>query len=265
MGTPRPYVLRRGSGVPLLFVHGNGVDHRMMLDLDDAFGDGWERIYLDLPGFGGTVALDAPGGLPELADWLDRMAAELIGSAPFAVVGTSLGALLARELAARRPQRCLGMALLAPVVDSVPENRTLPEPVVLVTDPVLLSSLPEPDALAYAELAVVQSPENWERYRDVVSPGQKVADEAAMERLWQRYALPSSPDEGPVGYHRPVLLVTGRQDAVVGFAGQWRLGQHFPHASYALLDRAGHNIQVDQPQLVRQLLRSWAADVLESR
>lgn len=263
MVTPRPFVLRRGGGVPLLFVHGNGVDHRMLLDLDDAFDDEWERIYLDLPGFGGSAALAGPGGLPELADWLERTVAELIGSAPFAVVGASLGALLARELAARLPGRCLGMALLAPVVDPVPENRTLPEPVVLVADPELLSSLAEPDAVAYAELAVVQSVENWERFRDVVLPGLKVADEAAMERLWQRYALPASPDERLVGYDRPVLLVTGRQDAVVGFTDQWRLAQQFPRASYALLDRAGHNIQVDQPRLVRELLGHWAAEVLE--
>lgn len=53
MSTLAPQTVRRGAGVPLLFVHGNGVDHRMMLALDDAFdaANAWERIYLDLPGF----------------------------------------------------------------------------------------------------------------------------------------------------------------------------------------------------------------------
>lgn len=266
MTVPVPYVLRRGAGTPLLFVHGNGVDHRMMLDLDDAFDEtgGWERIYPDLPGFGRTPALEAPGGLPELADWLDLAVGELIGSAPFAVVGASLGGLLARELAARRKDQCLGLALLAPVVDPVHERRALPEPVVLAADPALVDSLDAADAAAYTELAVVQSPENWERFRRTVLPGLAAADEEAMERLGARYALPVLPDGRLAGFERPALTVAGRQDAVVGFEDQWALARRLPRASYAVLDRAGHNIQVDQPAVVRDLLRRWAADVAES-
>lgn len=249
----------------MLFVHGNGVDHRTMLELDDVFGEQapWERIYLDLPGFGKTPALDGRGGLPELADWLDAAVDELVGVTPFAMVGASLGGLLARELAARRREQCLGFALLAPVVDSVRENRTLPEPTVLVVDPALVDSLDTTDAAAYAELAVVQSKENWERFRRAVLPGLRVADQAAMERLDARYALPDLPDGRLAGYDRPVLIVAGRQDAVVGFEDQWALSRRFLRSTYAVLDRAGHNIQIDQPDIVRALLGRWADDVVE--
>ena len=61
---PGVNLVRRGSGVPLVAVHGNGVDHRLLLALDDCFAQGgdWERIYLDLPGFGETAPLDDAGG-----------------------------------------------------------------------------------------------------------------------------------------------------------------------------------------------------------
>lgn len=92
---PNPHVVRRGAGTPVLFIHGNGVDHRLLSDLDDVFasddGDGWERIYVDLPGFGQTPPLIGRGGLPDVADWLDELTSELIGSSSFAVVANSLG------------------------------------------------------------------------------------------------------------------------------------------------------------------------------
>lgn len=52
MSQPAPHIVRRGSGAPLILVHGMGVDHRLLLPLDAALeaAGGWERIYVDLPG-----------------------------------------------------------------------------------------------------------------------------------------------------------------------------------------------------------------------
>jgi len=259
---PAPRVVRRGEGTPLLFIHGNGVDHRLLLDLDDVFDDGgWERLYLDLPGFGGTPALGDDGGLPALADWLDDAAGELTGGRPFAVVGNSLGGLLARELAARHPEQVLGLALLAPVVDPDHSRRTVPEQTVLRRDEELLRSLKPGEALKYQEMAVVQSRENWERFRTAALPGLKAADVRAMDRLAEGYVLEPAPDARLSGYATPVLIVAGRQDHVVGFEDQESLAGRFPDARYAALDEAGHNVHLDQPEAVRDLLREWAARI----
>lgn len=257
---PSPHVVRRGAGTPLLMIHGNGLDHRVMLELDDAFDDApFERICLDLAGFGRTPPLDAPGGLPELADWLDAVTGDLIGDRPFAIVGQSLGALLARDLVARRMDRCLGMALLVPVVDSVRTSRTVPAHEVLVEDPALIASLDPDDAAPYTELAVVQTRGTWDRFARSILPGLKAANVRAMAMLERAYALPELPDARLEAFDRPVLIVTGRQDSVVGFQDQWALAQRLPRASYAMLDRAGHNLTVEQPDAVRALLRDWAA------
>lgn len=262
MVLPRPHVVRPGSGTPLLFLHGNGVDHRLLLELDDSFASGgWERIYLDLPGFGLTARLDAPGGLPDIADWLDDAVTGLIGTASFAIVGNSLGGLLARELAARRNGQVLGMALIAPVVDPVAARRTLPEAVVLVEDAALLETLDGAERALYADLAVIQSQENWERFRRAALPGLRAADVCAMAYLGKRYALSGLPEEHLAGYDGPVLIIAGKQDAVVGFEDQRALAVHFPRATFSELDGAGHNVHLDQPDIVHALLVDWGTRV----
>lgn len=264
MTGPRPHVVRRGAGLPLLFVHGNAVDHRLLIELDDVFchNGGWERIYFDLPGFGQTPALDDPGGLPELADWLDEAVGSLVGGLPFAIVGSSLGGLLARDLVSRRPGQCVGMALLATVVDPVHANRALPDPVIAVEDHGLLASLDADDAAMYREVAVVRSSANWERFRRAALPGLRLADTDAMARLAARYTLPDFEEERLDGFDRPVLIVAGRQDAVVGFEDQSALARRFTTSSLAVLDHAGHNVHLDQPTVVRALLEDWAARVV---
>lgn len=261
--TPGPVVAeRRGSGLPVVLVHGNGVDHRVLLDVDDALDlPGIERIHLDLPGFGRAPALPTPGGLPELAASLAEAVAGILGGRRFAVVGQSLGGLLARDTAARLRRQCAGIALLAPVVDSDRSRRTLPAHEVLEEDPGFVAELDPADADDYLPLAVIRTRDNWERFRTAVLPGIRSSDPEAVAALAARYTLPELPDDRLDGFDGPVLIIAGRQDAVVGFEDQWRLAQRLPHATFALLDRAGHNIEVDAPDAVHALVRDWAAQV----
>lgn len=257
--SPAPYVIRRGAGIPLIFVHGNGVDHRLLLELDDVFAssNSYERIYLDLPGFGQTPPLPGRGGLPDLADWLQEVVDTLIGATPFAVLGNSLGGLLALDVVARRQQQCLGIAMLAPVVDPTRDHRALPDKGVVTEDPVLLRELSPHDADAYAEMAVVQSAAGWERFRRAALPGIRAADEEAMRRLDLLYTLGVSPDDLLDGFDRPTLIVAGKNDTIVGFEDQWALARRFARATYVALDLAGHNVHLDQPLAVRALLHDW--------
>ena len=76
------------------------------------------------------------------------MVGSVIGHRPFAMIGSSLGGLLVRDLVGRRFPQCLGFALLAPVVDPVQGNRTLPEPSVVLEDDAFLESLSATNAEA---------------------------------------------------------------------------------------------------------------------
>ncbi|TCI98821.1 alpha/beta hydrolase [Aeromicrobium sp. IC_218] len=245
---PVPYVVRRGEGMPLVTLHGNGVDHRLLLGLDDVLaGTGpWERIYPDLAGFGRTPALEGAGGLPELADWVVAMVRDLVGERPFALLASSLGGLLARHVVAAMPQQVRGIALLAPVVDPVPSGRTLPPFRVLERDEELLASLDDADRVEFEGMTTRQVREVWDLFRDGVMPGVRTANAEAMARLWENYALAAPEDSFAQPCEAPTLVVTGRQDHIVGYVDQLALLEHYPRATYLLLDAAGHNPQLER-------------------
>jgi pimeloyl-ACP methyl ester carboxylesterase len=69
--------------------------------------------------------------------------------------------------------------------------------------------------------------------------------------------VPFADDVDACPFNGPVLVVTGRQDSAVGFRAQWRLLERFPRSTYAVLDRAGHNAQVEQPEVFAALVREW--------
>jgi pimeloyl-ACP methyl ester carboxylesterase len=250
----------RGSGTPLLLVHGFCVDHRLLLALDGAFDahGGWRRIYVDLPGMGRSVAG------PEI-DSTDAVAAAMVsfvqhelGDEPFAVLGNSYGAMIARHLVAQLREQVLGLALLAPLVDAEPDKRYLPARTVLVEDAVLLASLDPGDAREYADMAVIQSREGWAQFREHALPGLRSFQSEAIERLRARYALTAEPESASAPFTRPTLLITGRHDHIVGHLSAAALVErHYPYATTAVLDRAGHNVHLDQPVLTSALLVDW--------
>jgi pimeloyl-ACP methyl ester carboxylesterase len=258
--------VRRGTGIPVLLIHGFPVDHRILLPLEPAFerSGGWLRIYVDLPGMGRSPAD------PEVDD-SDAMLARLVdfvhgamGGQPFAVVGNSYGALLARGLVAEFGDQVLGLCLLCPVIVAEPQRRALPAKVVLHEDHALLETLPAEDADDYASMAVVQSPENWRLFQDHVLPGLRAADPAATARVSRRYALSRQPEDGANPFTGPALIITGRQDHVVGYLDALTVADHYPRATLATLDGAGHNAHLDRPHTVASLVDGWLTDVRQA-
>ena len=223
MAQLQPYCAIEGNddGLPVVFVHGMGVDHRSLMMLDKAFdgNDSIRRIYLDLPGFGRTPALPEHAcGLPEMADWLQTAIDGLVGkAAPFAMVGNSMGGALVREVLAREPRRVAGMALIAPVVDPQHAGRHVAEHVVAQPNPKLTHSLPQEQVFDFITMGVNQSFDAWR------------------------------------------LIVTGKQDQIVGYEDQQALLPHYPNATFVTLDNAGHNAHIDQPEAVITLVREWVA------
>jgi pimeloyl-ACP methyl ester carboxylesterase len=258
--TPAPHLVRRGEGIPLIAVHGNGVDHRLLLALDDCLAETgvWERLYLDLPGFGATPPLDGAGGLPELAAWLVDAVRDLVGEAPFALLANSLGGLLVRHVAAQLTGQVLGIALIAPVVDPAASHRQLPEFTVHARDEQLLGSLDPADRDEFTSVAVRQTEESWQAFRNHALPGIRAADPSAMGRLAERYVLGAVPEDATAGFDGPTVIITGRQDHVVGYRDQVELLTHYRRATFLALDGAGHNVHLEQPAAVEAALRDWS-------
>lgn len=248
-----------GRGLPVVLVHGNGVDHRILLALDEQLArpGNLQRIYVDLPGFGGTPALAGKAGLPEIAHWLQNLLESLLGAQPFALIGNSLGGLLAQEMADRFDNQILGMVLLAPVIRPAAEERNLPARSIIHEDEVLLEELGTVNAGHYAQMSVLQTRANWEQFEKHVLPGVLSADLRAMAHLSKRYYLETLPVDRDQVWKMPVLIACGMQDHIVGFKDAKALLKRYPNASFLELERAGHNVHIDQPEILAQALERW--------
>ncbi|MDU0372296.1 alpha/beta fold hydrolase [Hymenobacter monticola] len=94
------HFIRRGSGPPLLLVHGIGGSGRSWSTILDALAAEHEVIAVDLPGHGASPPLAGPHTIGTLADALTAFLAEQ-GLLGIDAVGSSMGARLVLELARR--------------------------------------------------------------------------------------------------------------------------------------------------------------------
>ncbi|WBM79938.1 alpha/beta fold hydrolase [Cryobacterium breve] len=188
------HYVAHGEGVPLVALHGAGVDHREIeAAVEDALriGEGaasqrWglRRIYPDLPGMGFSTAVGLTGNadvVTALCSFLDHLDA-----GPALLLGHSYGAYLARGVAARRPDAVRGLALVCPAAET---GRDVPSQEVVRQDADAYDELEPALRAGFDEYFVVRTRATARRYRDGVVPGQTLVDEDALGRLFARWPL----------------------------------------------------------------------------
>ena len=235
---------------------------------------GWERLYVDLPGMGHSPAD------PQVTDFDSLLAALLAAlpdwtqGRPFALSGTSAGGYLARGVVGHLPGQVTGLLLRMPRVVPEWQPRTLPTDTLLIEDATLqdtLHTLTPDERMALAGVPVqrpgyVQAV--LQQFRTLVAPALAQVDRAALDPIRGdpvRYSFSQVPEQQP--FAAPTLIVTGRQDGVVGHQDAWDLLPHYPRATYAALDRAGHDWPLpegQQQRLFAALVHDWLDRIEET-
>jgi pimeloyl-ACP methyl ester carboxylesterase len=213
----------------------------------------YRRIYPDLPGMGHTPAPDTLVGADDVLEVLLAFIDGVIGDVRFRLIGHSAGTHYVRAIAGRRPDQVAALALICPLGEDM---RDLPASQVLDASVDPGESLGGAEAREFRDYFVVQTQATLDRYKEYVVPGMGLADEIALQRIGQHWSFSTSPAEGQP-YAGPVLIITGRHDSTVGYASQWDLLGHYPRATFAVLDRAGHALPHEQPGLTKALILEW--------
>lgn len=255
-----------GTGRPVLILHGGWLDHRHMEEtLEPVFErrPGWRRIYLDLPGHGRSQVGDAVACQMDVlclvTDWLDRE----LGTGGLAVIGESRGGFLARGLVHLLPERIDGAMFIVPGRHAAAPAASLPEHRVLVRDDALVETL-SPQERARWDRLVVRDAAILERIRRLKIPAAALADADCQRRIEASYDFPFDVDRPARPFDRPCLFLLGRQDAVSGYADALGVVERFPRATFAVLDRAGHSLAWEQPELFAALAAEWLRRVEEN-
>jgi pimeloyl-ACP methyl ester carboxylesterase len=248
-----------GTGQPMVMLPGRPSDHHIMARFMEPLfvqRDGWLRIYPDLPGTGLTPSLDRLATHDAMLDAMLTFIDTVIPSQRFVLAGYSYGGYLARGVASCRTALIDGLMLCAPQVKADPTQAHLPKKTTLVEDPQCLSELGP-----VADLIVVQSPTVVEAVRQVLTEVQ-LSDPSHQARL--EAAGPASFEVAPpVPFDGPTLIISARQDQIVGYRAAWDLLDNYPRATFTVLDRAGHFVPIEQDALCHALMHEWLDRVEE--
>ncbi len=252
-GIPVHYV-EHGEGRPILMLHGMPADHRHMVHgFEPAFADrpGWRRIYPDLPGHGLTPAADwittEDDKLEVVLELMDAVAP----GRPFLVMGASYGGYVALGAVHQRAADIDGVALI--VTNPLRDSRNVGKHQVFERDEAAVATLAE-DERGVLGMATLHTAAAIERFRTTIKPALAIADHEFLERIAPfTFDVTALPEPFP----RPALVVNGRQDAATGYADMLSLIESFPRGTFAVLDRAGHPLNAEQPVLFKALVGEW--------
>ena len=254
-----------GEGRPIVLLHGGYADHRYIAaDLEPLFAKhpNWKRIYPDLPGHGKTPAKDWIVNHEQVLEIILDFIDQVIPGQSFALAGLSRGGYLARGVIYRRPEAVDGALLIVPARYAVAPDSSRPPHVTLVKDESLLSQL-KPDETGAFEMLVVHSLKALDKLRENFYPAVALSDGNYQNRIMQHYEFPFDVDILPQPFARPVLIVVGKQDDSVGYRDAWKMMEQFPRATFAVLDKAGHFLGLEQETLLRALADEWLQRVEE--
>jgi pimeloyl-ACP methyl ester carboxylesterase len=250
-----------GEGTPVLMIHGFGIDHHVMTGcMEPIFKSrpGWKRIYLDLPGMGKTGGTDDIVNSDGMLEAVVRFAEKVMPGGRFLVAGESYGGYLAQGMVCRIPDRLDGVLLICPVVVADRKKRMLPPRTTFVRDEGLMAGI-EPGIRAFFErMLVLQDKKRWERFQADILPGELTKDEAFLNRLQQTgYSFSFDVEKPGRPFERPSLLLAGRQDASVGWEDMLKIVRNYTRGTFAVLDRAGHGLEVEQDTVFNCLVNEW--------
>jgi pimeloyl-ACP methyl ester carboxylesterase len=255
-----------GVGRPLVVLHGWPLDHRhVQNDFEPVFAShkGWRRIYPDLPGMGETKVADWITCQDHMLEVVSAFIDIVTAGERFVVAGASYGGYLARGLVFQRSELMDGLMINVPVVQTDPQKQNLPKHRVVHQDADFLAALTPEEQTDLPGIFVAQSMEVLETMRSLFAPAGVIADHNFLGRLQSNYAFSFDVDVLREPFSAPALFLTGRFDHWCGYREAYQLLDNYPRATFAVLDRAGHGLAMEQKHLFRALVGEWLDRVEE--
>ncbi len=249
-----------GEGVPFLLIHGWAIDHAFLMHaLEPVFSmcdKSFQRIYVDLPGMGKSKPGLVKNGDGIVAALLDLMES-LYPDRPFYVGGNSFGAAISRAILAKIPEKIKGCMLIVP--SNGAGEAKVPKNGCFVKDEAFLSTLSDKQRADFSQMNANLTKEAWERFEEYAYPSVLGNDdnEFLHKVLKGRFSFDVEAALKKRRFAEPVLILTGKYDTAVGYEAQFDWLSYFPKATYAVLDGAGHNIHIDQPELFGHTAAGW--------
>jgi pimeloyl-ACP methyl ester carboxylesterase len=238
----------------MVFLHGAGFDHTVWLLLVRRFAhSGLSLLAPDLPGHGRSAGPPLRS-IPEMADWTAALIAAA-GAPRAALVGHSMGSLIALETAARHPQAVTALALVCTSAKMRVSRHLLH-----AAETGHRSAIDMMNIWGHGQRAVLGGshvPGGWmlgagERVLERAAPGVLHADLAACNEYKDALAAAAK-------VKVPVTVVVGERDQMTPARFGRALAAEIAHARTVTIPRAGHMLMSERPNELFAAVRHLAS------
>jgi pimeloyl-ACP methyl ester carboxylesterase len=244
-GLPTAY-RRKGSGTPVLFLHGAGMT-RMWLPFYEKMAQEHDFIAPEHPGFGETPMPPWLRGIDDLILHYDEFL-KLLNIPRVHLIGFSLGGWIAAEFASFYPERVQSLTLITPI--GLRAGVTGPDLFELGPERIWTHLFNQHDKIA----AVAPEPSLEE-----MSFGYGEGVTLARLAWTPRYNI-----RLPRRLHRvksPSLIVRAEDDRLVPDAIALKYAEALPRAETAVIPRSGHALIVEEPDAAADTISTFIGRV----
>jgi pimeloyl-ACP methyl ester carboxylesterase len=226
----------------VIFIHGAGMDHTIWTLQTRFFAHhGRNVLALDLPGHGRSEG-PALASVGALADWVIR-AMDALKLEKAALVGHSMGALIALETASRAPSRVWALALLG-VAKRMPVHPDLLK-AAQAGEHAAIDLITSWGYGRRAHLGGAQAPGTW-----MLGGGSRLLERGTDRVLGTDLAACNAyldADHAAGKVTCPVLVIAGESDRMTAPASARELASKFQDGRVVTLSGAGHLMMIEQP------------------
>lgn len=250
------YYERHGSGEPLLFVSGLGGHVAEVPHLVESYSRELELIAFDGRGCGRSQVPDGAYSITEYADDAAALLDSLDVPAAF-VYGSSMGGMIAQELALRHPHRVRGLILGCTTGGAIRGVRPSSETVQRMVHNQSLTG----DEAALAGWRLGYTEQYITEHFDELTARSRVTSQYGTPReSYLRQILAAAQHDTWDRLHEiacPVLILHGADDVMIPVGNAHLLKERMPHAELHVLEGFGHGYNLEARSIADPLVLNF--------
>ncbi len=247
----------RGSGRPLLLIHGYPLNHTLWEPQLDALADQARVIAPDLRGHGQSEPMPGPYSMDLLADDCNALLDALGITQPVVMGGLSMGGYVTFAFYRKYAARVAGLILAATRagVDSPEAKTNRLKAIELVRDPTQ-----GPSAIAQMMLPRLLAPQTYATRPELVKQVHRILLSVSPEgMIGDLMGMLERPDSTPTlaQIDRPTLIVHGADDPLISPQESQAMHAGIKNSRLVILPGAGHLPNLEQPELFNEAVRDF--------
>ena len=239
-----------GVGPPVLMIHGVGLRAEAWNGQIAALSSEFHVQAIDLPGHGSSPR---PDSRATLTDFTDAAIAAI--DAPALVIGHSMGAMMALDLAIRYPDQVRGVVALNAIYRRSADARDAVQSRAARLDGL---SVPEPSETLKRWFGATTSPE-----RDACHHWLSTVDPAGYRIAYRVFAAEDGPGDADLAaLSCPVLFMTGDAELNSTPAMSRDMAERVPQGQAISLENAAHMMPMTHVDQINEAVLTFARDTL---